>query len=101
MNKELLQKNIISLLGLEALSQEKKIQLLEKVTDLVFKRTMVKVMEALSEKDQTELEKLIDAGDSDKTSEFVAEKIPNFEEIMNKEIIAVKEEMVAEVNKIE
>ncbi len=101
MNKELLQKNIISLLGLEALSQEKKIQLLEKITDLVFKRTMVKVMGELSEEDQAELEKLIDTGDSDKTNNFVAEKVPNFEELMNKEILAVKEEMMTEAEKME
>ncbi|NQV00877.1 MAG: hypothetical protein HQ537_02035 [Parcubacteria group bacterium] len=101
MNKDLLQKNIISLLGLESLPEEKKIQLLEKLTDLVFKRTIIKVMELLSEADQEELGKLIDAGDSEKTNAFIAEKVPNFEEIMNKEIISVKEEMAEEVEKIE
>ena len=100
MNKDLLQKNIISLLGLESLPEEKKIQLLGKLTDLVFKRTMVKVMESLPEGDQEKLAKIIDVGDSDKTNAFITEKVPNFEEIMNKEIMAVKEEMAKEAEKV-
>jgi len=101
MNKELLQKNIISLLGLESLSEEKKIQLLEKLSELVFKRTMVRVMELLPEEGQEELSKLVDEGDSEKTNAFIVEKIPNFEEIMNEEIVAVKEEMAEEAGSVE
>ena len=96
MDKDLLQKNIISLLGLESLPDEKKVQFLEKTSELVFKRTIVKVMELLPKSDQDELSRLIGAGEPEKTDAFIAEKIPNFEELMNNEIVAIKEEMVKE-----
>ena len=100
MDKDLLEKNIISLLGLESLSEEKKVQFLEKISELVFKRAMVRVMELLSESDQEELGRLVDGGDSEKTDAFIATKVPNFEEIMNNEIITVKEEMKEEAESI-
>lgn len=100
MDKDLLQKNIVSLLGLESLSEERKIQFLEKVTDLIFKQVVIRVMEMLSEADQEELSRLIDIGDPEKTNAFLVEKVPNLEEIMNEEIVAVKEEMLKETEDI-
>jgi len=83
------------------LSEEKKIQLLEKLSELVFKRSMVRAMELLPEESQEELAKLVDLGDQEKTNAFIVEKIPNFEEIMNEEIVAVKEEMAEEAGSVE
>lgn len=99
-NKKLLQTNIISLLGLESLSEERKTKLLEKLADLVFKQAMVRVMEKLSEADQAKLSKLIDAGDTDKTNAFIVGKVPNFEKIMNEEIVKVKKEMIKETENV-
>ncbi|MFH1173425.1 MAG: DUF5663 domain-containing protein [bacterium] len=100
MNNELLQANIISLLGLESLPEERKIKFLEKVADLVFKQTMIRVMDKLSPADQTKLGQMIDANQPDQTNAFIVSKVPNFEEIMNEEIIKVKEDLMKETENI-
>lgn len=95
MNKKILEANIIEMLGLESLSEERKIQMVEMMTNLVQKRLMIRILEQLSEEEKDEFEKILGDKDVDlKTVEFIKKRIPNFDEIIKEEIIKVKKELI-------
>lgn len=91
-SQNLLGDNIIALLGLESLPNEEKAAMLEKMTELVQKRVMLRVVESLSEEDAQTL-----ANSQMSPTEmvaFAAEKVGNFENIVREEILKVKQEML-------
>jgi len=91
-NADLLSENIISLLGLESLPEAEKQAMLEKMTTLIQKRLMLRVMDALSEEDakkMAEMEK-----NPQEILAFIAEKMPNFEDVVKEEVVKLKEEML-------
>lgn len=90
-NPNLLEENILSLLGLESLPEEEKKAILLKMADVLRKRVMVRVIEQLDEKDE---EKLATIGDQpEEVIKYLAERIPDFDKIMEEETIKLKEEM--------
>ena len=91
----MLQANIIALLGLEALPQEKKIELLEKVTELVQKRILLRVAQPLSMDDRTKLLELAQKEDQQALEDFIIQKAPNMPQIIEEEVTLVKKEMAA------
>lgn len=99
MDRNLLEANIIEELGLESLPEERKIAIVQMMTDLVQKRVMLRIMEILSEAEKDEFEKLLkEKGEgAPEAAEFLKEKIPNLDEIVKEEIIKVKEEALGEI----
>lgn len=95
--KELLNENIISLLGLQTLSDEEKLAMVEKMTDLVQKRVMLGLFEKLSEADKEKLASISDNAEAVIT--FLSEKVPNMDKIFTDEIIKIKQEMLAAADK--
>lgn len=90
-----IQQTIIDELGLSDLPQDKKEQLLIKMTEVVLKRIFVETMEKLNEKDQAEYEKLVEENvEPAKLEEFLKGKIANYDEMVKKIIINFKEEML-------
>jgi hypothetical protein len=96
-DKQMLQSNIIKLLGLESLPDERKIELLDKVTELVQKRILIRVAQPLSMEDRTKLLELAQGEKQEELNEFVAQKAPNMDMIIEEEVILVKQEMVSAV----
>lgn len=92
LNENLLNENIIGLLGLESLPEAEKHAMLEKMTALIQKRLMLRVMDALSEEDAQKMARL--EQNPQEIFAFIAEKVPNFEEIVKEEVIKLKEEML-------
>lgn len=90
--KKMLNENIIGLLGLESLSDEEKTAMVDKMAELVHKRLMLRVVEKLSPQDQQQV------AQSNMTEnemlQFVAEKVPEFDEMMREEIVKIKNEML-------
>ena len=84
--------NIIKGLGLEVLPEEKKVQMLEKMTELVQKRVMLRVMELLSNEQAEEMA----AKESNPVEmlAYIAEKVPNFDSILQEEISVLREEVL-------
>ena len=92
MKKDLFDENIIKLLGLETLPIEEKQVMLNKMSDLVWKRLILKIVDDLPEDKVKELgsaeskpEELVD---------FITANVPNFEDLLKEEIVALKEELV-------
>jgi len=95
MDKKLLETNIIEALGLESLPDEQKIQMVQTMVDLVQKRLMLRIMDQLSEEEKDEFEKILGGRDVDlAAAEFIKNKVPNFDEMVQEEIIKVKQEMI-------
>lgn len=95
MDRKFLEANIIEMLGLESLPDERKIQTVEMMTNLVQKRLMLRILNQLSEEEKDEFEKVLGGKDVDLAAvEFIKTKIPNFDAIIKEEIIKVKQELI-------
>ncbi len=95
-DEEILQLNLLTALGLEDVSEEQKIQLINDITDLVQRRVMLQVVSVLSDQDNSELDKLVQnkgAGDP-AVADFLQEKVPNLLDIFKQELITVKRELL-------
>lgn len=91
-NKNILSENIIKVLGIEDLADDKKVALLEKMTELIQKRITLRVLEKMTKEQQEEFGRLVEANNSEKAAEFMAVVIPNMPEIMEEEIVKFKQE---------
>ncbi|MAF20654.1 MAG: hypothetical protein CMI55_03155 [Parcubacteria group bacterium] len=101
MNKKNIQQNIIKELGLEGLPEDKQIELLTTMTESVLKRITIKVLELLSEEDKKEFDQVRETNDPDKISEFLKDKINNYDEIVEDVIKEFKEEMKSTMASLE
>jgi len=89
-----LQRTIIDELGLSDLPQDKKDQLLLRMTEAVLQRIFLETMEKLSEKDQAEYEKLIDENAAPEDLEkFLQGKIAGYDEMVKMVVEKFKQEM--------
>ncbi len=84
-NQTQLQQTLIDELGLSTLPPEKQEELLVKMTEVVLKRIFVETMEKLSEADQEEYSKMIDANAApEEVEKYLTEKIANYDEMVKK-----------------
>jgi hypothetical protein len=92
MNIPLDQQNIISILGIEDLDDERKAEMIERASELVQKRLLVRVLESLSKSQQDEFEQVVDKNDPTALGEFLAKNVPNFAEWLVEEVNKLKQE---------
>ena len=91
-SQDLLNANIIQALGLETLPTEEKDGMLEKMTDLLMKRVMLRVLDELSDEQLAEMPK--EGSNPEELLTFVAEKVPTYDAIMNEELVKLKGEVL-------
>jgi len=77
---------LIKELGFSSLSDENKDLLLSKFGESLLKRVMAVTLDNLSEDSRIEFETLSKEGDNDKLRDFLKVKIPNIEELTQREI---------------
>lgn len=92
LTQEKIQKELLEELGLENLPQEKQEELLIKMTEVLLKRIFMETMEKLSDADRDAYEKMENV-EPEKISEFLKEKIANYDEMVQKIIVDFKEDM--------
>jgi hypothetical protein len=97
--QDLLSQNIIAALGLESLPNEEKAEMLQKMSDLVMRRVMLRVMDELSDEDVAALPKETEGPEA--ILAFVAEKVPGFDKIMEEEVVKLKQEMLTAAEQVE
>ena len=89
-----LQSQLVKELGIDTLPPEKQEELLIKMTEVLLKRIFVETMEKLSDTDREAYEKLIDDNTNpDQINNFLQEKIPNYDDMVQKIITSFKDEM--------
>lgn len=93
LDKNLLQENIIKLLGIEMLSDEKKTALLDQMADLLQKRLFARLVESLPDIKKQEFLALANSSDEKNKDKFVQENFPDFSDIIAEEIVKLKEEL--------
>lgn len=89
--QSLLGEDIINILGLGVLPDEEKSKMLEKMTELIAKRIMLRVAESLSVADQKQV--IASEHDPIAVLDLISRKVSNFEEIIKEEVIKLKQEM--------
>lgn len=97
-NKDQLQENIISLLGIQNLSDEKKIAFLERMANLVQKRIVARVLGQLDESAQHIFVEATNANDESLVKEVLVNANINMESLIKEEVLRLKEEMKSAVD---
>ncbi|MDP3727756.1 MAG: DUF5663 domain-containing protein [bacterium] len=87
-----LAENIIQLLGLQALPDEEKVKLVERMAALVERRLIVRLANELGEEDTEKLEALGEG--SEAAAAFLREKFSNLDAMALEEIENVKREAI-------
>lgn len=79
--------------GLEDLPDEKKEEIQLQIMELVTARFNRAVLASLSEEDKQALDKLLEDNDPQKADQFIAEKVPNYQDIYQNIISDLQLEM--------
>ncbi len=95
MNLEILEKDILELLGLEDLPEDQKRDLLTKMGELIEDRITLRILDFLTEEDRKKMDELLEKGKEKELDEFLKEKVPNLEELVLAEVLSFKEELVS------
>lgn len=92
--QEKVQDDIVKDLGLEKFSPEMQNDILEKIGELIIKKMFLATMDRLDSKSAGEFEKIVD---EEKTPEeieaFLREKIDGYDEMLEKIVVEVREEL--------
>ena len=95
------QRNIIALLGIESLPDERKISIVNKVNELVQKQLLLRIMEFLDDEKTEEFERLVDSLDDveageagSKLAAFFQANVPMLDTWLIEEVNQVKEALV-------
>ena len=95
MDQNQIQKSLMDDLGLADLPQDKKDQLLIKMTEVLLKRMFVETMDKLSKDDQETYGKMIDKSASpEEIEKFLREKIENYDQLLEKIVEDFRSEMM-------
>jgi len=93
-DEDILNKDILELMGAQNLPQEKKQEIYQKMIETIQNRVIAKILDQLSEQDAEEWKKLLDSGDKQKAEEFLKTKQIDVAKLMLEESIIYKTEMV-------
>ena len=85
--------NIITVLGIEGLPDDKKVALLDKIAGLVEQRTALRLMKELDEAAHKKFEFL---AEGDRIG-FLAAAFPDLEAVIREEVVKIKEELTNEI----
>ncbi|MBI5306388.1 hypothetical protein HZB04_02300 [Candidatus Wolfebacteria bacterium] len=97
-----LQTNIIKELGLENLSDERKMEIMLGVGRIVQQNVILRILDELKEKDKDEFDKFLEKneGNEEAIYKFLKSKIFNLDDIINEEIKKIKGESIDLMQKI-
>ncbi len=94
-----IQKDLLSELGLSDLPQDKKDELLIKMTEVILKRMFAETMEKLKPADQDAYGEMLDReARSEEIEKFLREKIENYDQLLEKVVSDFREEMKKDAN---
>lgn len=89
------QQNIINILGIQSLPEEQKLALVEKISELVQKRLLLRVLDSLSLEKREAFEQLLTSNNQAGLEQFLQTDVPQFAVWFEEELKKIKEEMSA------
>lgn len=93
--KDILDKDLLELMGVKNMSEEKKAELYQKMAQTVQDRVVARIDDQLDEKGRAEFIKLIDNGDKVKTEEYLKAKNIDVAKLLVEEAIIYKTQMMS------
>lgn len=95
----ILSKDIIKEWGLEALPETKQVEMVDRIGRIMYQAILVKSLDILSEKEQTEFDALLDLDTTTPQDvlAFLQTKIPTFEQLIIDERKSLKEDILLPV----
>ncbi len=99
---DILKKNIINDLGIDALPQEQQEEALLRIGNIIFQGVLARVLELMSDGDKSELEKLLmeKSGSPEAILDFLRLKVDNLDAIVGEEVAKFKQESADFMGKI-
>ena len=92
LRKELKKKNLIEILGLESLTPEAQVEVVDSAVNVIEMRCLNEVLEALDARGKKRFVKLMDAGDADEVGNFLRSKGVDLMKTLEGEVLRFKEE---------
>lgn len=92
--EDLIQKDVLELMGFTNLEQSKKDDLHKKIQTTIENRVAARILDMLSEEDQEKYDKIIEVGDSEEGFEFLISRDIDAAEFMAQEMILMKIELL-------
>lgn len=105
MNLNEMKNNLVKTLGLEFLSEGQQNTLIGQIGEVLQKRIMLRVVDAMDEGIKEEFDNLLASVEGqpdaeEKVSAFLSEKIPNMQMLVDEEVEKVKEEVKQDVEAV-
>lgn len=94
----LLTQNIITLLGLQGISPDRQAALIERMVELVQKRAVLRLLDDMSEDQAEKANQVFSSGTDEEKAAFL-QTIPNMKQILEEEVITVKQELIDDAAK--
>jgi len=88
----LINRNIVNLLHLDLLKEDDRVRIINRMSDLVQKRVVIKIVEFLKENEIEKLVKLLADNTDEEIMRFLDDKVPHLEEIILFEVNKLKVE---------
>lgn len=93
--QDLIQKDILDLMGMEGLTEEKRVELYAKMLNTVEERVIMRIDDALDEPGREELKQLLETGTKEKFDEFLKTKNISLEKLFAEEALIYKTELMS------
>lgn len=96
-----IQKNITNALEIDSLPPEEQQEIILRVGAIIYQNVLIRVMEILTDSEQDEFEKLLDAGAKpEEIFSFLKDKVKDFEKIIDEEAAKFRDKSSSIMNKI-
>lgn len=97
----LLSQDITKELGLDAMSPEKRDEILEQIGSLIFKAALIRVLELMSDQEHDAFDKFFDdnQNEPEKIFEYLETNVPSFNGILEQETEKFKKDSLAIMDK--
>ena len=95
--QDFLQKDLITELGLQALPDDKKEEMVLRIGELIQQNVVLRIVSEMPESDKDEFEKVLGEDSGEKTMEFLQAKFPNLNQVVEEEITKFKQEAISQM----
>ncbi|MBI4272361.1 hypothetical protein HY621_00730 [Candidatus Uhrbacteria bacterium] len=99
LDKKLLSQNIIQLLGLQSLPEDRQVAIVTKMVELVEKRILVRILDAIKESEKDEANRIFTSGTDDEKASFI-QSHANLTQLIEEEVVKIKQELLDEAAKV-
>ena len=97
-----LKNDVLAQLGLGNIPDEKKAEIISKISELAQKRIILRVTEEMSEDQRENFEKFLETEeDPAKIENYIRENIPNIDSIIEEEMSLLKNDVLSQMKEIE